>query len=74
MSVASIAFDQIDCNSKRGCRAFFQASPVGCCYSTETRRQAREEGWVTGIQQGWSSARRHLPRLDFCPEHAEEGR
>lgn len=74
MSISAIQLDSILCNSKHGCPKWFDATPVGCCYSDETRRQARAEGWVTGVQQAWSSQTRHLPRLDFCPEHANEGR
>lgn len=74
MSVSLMQYDEIRCNSARGCSTFFQAVPAACCYSGETRRQAREEGWVTGVQQAWSSVRRHLPRLDSCPAHADEGK
>lgn len=73
MTISAVALDQINCNSRYGCPAFFQAGPIGCCYSAETRRQARAEGWATGIQQRYSSQTRHLPRLDYCPEHRSEG-
>ena len=70
VSVSLVQYDMILCNHHRGCAAFFQASPIGCCYSAETRRQAREEGWVVNVKDGWarSSAYRR-PRLDFCPKH-----
>jgi hypothetical protein len=72
VSVSLMQYDEIHCDYHRGCPAFFQAVPIGCCYSGETRRQARDEGWETGVQQSRSPGSRvHLRRLDFCPAHAK---
>lgn len=70
MSVSRVQLDRIECDYGRGCPEFYEGDPIGCCYSRETRQQARALGWQVNVQQ-YRSSRLRLPRLDFCPKHRE---
>lgn len=76
MTHSLVDHSRIECDGdgRWPCPAFFEAK-YGTEWAHEARREARQNGWQVGIKQNRPpGSRRHLRRLDLCPEHREEPR